>query len=128
MLSISLFIVRIDKYTLILTYMSYFNILISGFGGGMIRGLIGFLKHQYSYKNVKFEIPYFLTMIFLSGIIGTLVAITVKETGMVFLGGYFTPALAFIIGYAGGDFIENIYKIILKKPSLYSLPGEEDEK
>jgi len=31
----------------------------------------------------------------------------------------FTPALAFILGHAGGDFIENIYKIIIKKSSLY---------
>ena len=104
--------------------MYYFYILIAGFGGGMVRGLIGFVKHQYSYKNVKFELSYFLTMIFLSGAAGTLVAMAVKETGITFLGDYLTPALAFIIGYAGGDFIENIYKVILKKSSLYP-EGEE---
>jgi len=99
----------------------YLSILIAGFGGGVLRGLVGFIKHQFSYKNVEFKIPYFLTMIFLSGIIGLLTAIVIKETGITFLGlDYLTPALAFIIGYAGGDFLENIYKIIVKKPSLYS--------
>ena len=57
-------------------------------------------------------------MSFLSGIIGVLVAASTKELGMTFFGGYFTSAMAFIIGYAGGDFIENIYKVIIKKPSL----------
>ena len=104
----------------------YLIILISGFGGGMVRGLVGFIKHQFSYKNVKFEVPYFLTMCFLSGAIGVLTAVAIKELGLTFFGGYFTPAMAFIIGYAGGDFIENIYKIIIKKPSLYSFPKEKE--
>jgi hypothetical protein len=98
--------------------MDYFSILIASFGGGVIRGLMGFIKHQFSYKNVKFELNYFLAMIFISGVIGLLAAIGIKEIGFTLFGG-FTPALAFIIGYAGGDFIENIYKIIIKKSSLY---------
>lgn len=91
----------------------------------MIRGLVGFVKHQYSYKNVKFELPYFFTMMFISGVIGFLTAVTVKEMGLTFLGlDYLSPPLALVIGYAGGDFLENIYKIIIKKPSLYSFPQE----
>ena len=97
----------------------YLQILIAGFGGGMVRGLVGFVKHQFSYKNVGFDIPYFFTMMFISGVIGVLCAGAVKELGFEFLGS-FTPALGFIVGYAGGDFIENIYKIITKKSSLYS--------
>lgn len=98
----------------------YISIIIAGFGGGALRGLVGFIKHQYSYKNVEFRLPYFLTMMFLSGVVGLLTAVAIKETGITFLGlNYLTPALAFIIGYAGGDFLENIYKIIVKKPSLY---------
>jgi len=31
---------------------------------------------------------------------------------------------AFVTGYAGGDFLENVYKIIIKKPSLYSFPED----
>ncbi|MCD6086104.1 hypothetical protein J7J37_00915 [bacterium] len=29
------------------------------FGGGVVRGLVGFIKHQYSYKNVSFNLAYF---------------------------------------------------------------------
>jgi len=88
--------------------MDYLIILIAGFGGGVIRGLVGYIKHQYSYKNVGFNTPYFFTMMFLSGIIGVLTAVAVKELG--------SSAVAFVAGYAGGDFLENIYKIIIKKP------------
>lgn len=103
----------------------YISILIAGFGGGAIRGLVGFIKHQYSYKNVGFHLPYFFVMMFLSGIIGLLTAVSVKELGMTFLEvDSISLALSLIVGYAGGDFIENIYKIIVKKPSLYSLPED----
>lgn len=94
-----------------------FSIIIAAFGGGILRGLVGFVKHQLSYKEVKFKLPYFLGMMFVSGVIGSVAAIAIKEIGFTLLGG-FTPALAFIIGYAGGDFIENIYKIIVKKSSF----------
>jgi hypothetical protein len=98
----------------------FISILIAGFGGGMLRGLIGFIKHQFSYKNVGFNLPYFFAMMFISGVVGTLSAIAVNETGITFLElTYLSPALAFIIGYAGGDFLENIYKIIIKKSDLY---------
>ena len=104
----------------------YLVILIASFGGGVVRGLVGFIKHQYSYKNVKFEVNYFLTMVFLSGVIGVLSAAAIKELGLNFSGlSYLPPAMAFIIGYAGGDFLENVYKIIVKKPSLYSFPEEK---
>jgi hypothetical protein len=97
----------------------YLYIFIAAFGGGAVRGLVGFVKHQFAYKNVKFDISYFLGMMFLSGIIGLLSAAAVKETGMKFLNsGSFSPALAFVIGYAGGDFLENIYKIVIKKTSF----------
>ena len=101
--------------------MYYLSIFIAGFGGGALRGLVGFIKHQFSYKNVKFQISYFLAMTFISGIVGLMAAIAIKETGINFLGSdYFTPALALIVGYAGGDFLENIYKVIIKRSSLYS--------
>lgn len=93
------------------------SILIAGFGGGAIRGLVGFVKHQYSYKEVKFNVPYFFFMMFLSGIVGVTVASAVNNTGFVFIGSTgLTPALALIVGYAGGDFLENMYKIIMRKP------------
>lgn len=96
--------------------MEYLSILIAGFGGGVLRGLIGYIKHQFAYKNVGFKLPYFFVTAFLSGIIGILSAAAVKELSSSFLElQYFPAALSFVVGYAGGDFIENIYKIIIKK-------------
>ena len=82
-----------------------------------MRGLVGFVKHQFSYKNVPFNLKYFLGMSFISGVIGLLVAMSVKEVGLA-LNGLFTPALSFIVGYAGGDFLDNIYKIIINRSDL----------
>lgn len=96
-----------------------YTILLSGFLGGTVRGLVGFIKHQLSYKNVGFNIKYFTGMTILSGLIGLAAAIAVKEIGLT-LSGSFGPALSFIVGYAGGDFIENIYKIIIKRSLLPS--------
>ena len=96
-----------------------FFIIIAAFGGGVLRGSVGFIKYQFSYKEVKFRPAYFLSMILLSGIVGTVATIAIKEIGFTLLDS-FTPALAFIIGYAGGDFIENVYKIIIKRSSLYA--------
>jgi len=95
----------------------YLEIIIAGFLGGAFRGLVGFIKHQLAYKNVPFNLTYFLGMTFLSGVVGLISVMAIKEIGFT-LEGLFTPALGFIIGYAGGDFIENIYKIIIKKSSL----------
>ncbi|MDD4358734.1 MAG: hypothetical protein PHY30_02885 [Candidatus Pacebacteria bacterium] len=91
----------------------YIQILIAGFGGGLIRGIVGYTKHQYAYKEVKFDVFYFITMIFISGIIGLLVAVSINESGLELEG--ILPAIAFIIGYAGGDFLDNVYKILAKK-------------
>lgn len=92
-------------------------IFIAAFGGGFIRGLVGFIKHQFSYKNVSFKPGYFIGTMFASGIIGLLSVWAIQNVGFTF-DNTFTPALAFIIGYAGGDFLENIYKIIINKFSL----------
>lgn len=94
------------------------QIFIVGFLGGFVRGLVGFIKYQFSYKNVPFRPKYFLAMTFASGLIGTVTAFAIKELGLTLFGN-FTPALAFVVGYAGGDFLENIYKIIIKKSNLY---------
>ncbi len=101
----------------------YLAIFIAGFGGGLVRGLVGFLKYYYSYKSVPFRPLYFFATTFLSGVVGLLTAAAIKEAGVIITDlGPLTPALAFIVGYAGGDFLENIYKIILKKSSLFSKP------
>ena len=106
--------------------MYYFNILLAGFGGGVLRGLVGFIKHQYAYKHVKFSWVYFFLMVLLAGLIGLSAAYIPKSIKMNFLGlTDLSPGLAMVIGYAGGDFIENVYKIIIKKPSLYSFDSEK---
>ena len=99
-----------------------YTILLAGFAGGVIRGLVGYIKYQTSYKNVPFKLWYFLSVVVASGIIGLAAGWLVK--GVVEMDGTLevTKFYSFIAGYAGGDFIENVYKIIAKKPSLYSLP------
>ncbi len=96
--------------------MDYFLILVAGFGGGVVRGLMGYVKHQYSYKNVGFNLPYFITMMFLSGVVGILTAAAVKELASVAISVGFSTAIAFVAGYAGGDFLEGLYKVLIKKP------------
>jgi len=97
------------------------TILLAGFAGGLIRGLVGYVKYQSSYKNVPFKLGYFLAMVLATGIIGLAAGWLVKA--VVALDGTLeiTRFYAFVAGYAGGDFIENVYKIILKKPSIYPL-------
>ena len=98
-------------------------LLIAGAAGGFIRGLVGFIKHQFAYKNVKFESAYFLTMMALSAFIGLVVTWAITASGLQLpIVESINPALAFIIGYAGGDFIENMYKIIVGKATLYPIP------
>ena len=87
----------------------YIPVLVAGFIGGTIRGIFGFVKHQYSYKNVGFKAPYFFLMVFLSGIVGLVASYLITGNAI----------FALIVGYAGGDFIENLFKIITKKESLY---------
>jgi len=88
----------------------------------MVRALFGFFK-QFSYKTPKFEVFYFFVMVFISSIIGLLTAVATKELELNFFGlGEFTPALAFIVGYAEGDFLESVYKIIMKKTSIFEVP------
>ncbi|MDA2922946.1 hypothetical protein MYX07_06815 [Patescibacteria group bacterium AH-259-L07] len=86
-------------------------LLLTGFLGGVIRGLVGFIKHQFSFKDVSFNVYYFFAMMILSGIVGMVIALVINKD----------PLFSFVIGYAGGDFIENVYKTVFKKPSLYPI-------
>ncbi|HXK36076.1 MAG TPA: hypothetical protein VJ553_00655 [Candidatus Paceibacterota bacterium] len=91
-------------------------ILVAGLLGGVIRGVVGFIKHQFSYKNVPFDPSYFAGMMAMSGLVGLVTAVAVEDTGTRFLGvETLSPGMALIAGYAGGDFIENLYKIVFKK-------------
>ena len=97
----------------------YINILIAGFAGGTVRGLVGFIKYQFQFKNTVFRSGYFFGMVALSGIVGLLTTVAVQGSGIPVFGGVANQAIAFIIGYAGGDFIENVYKIIVGKTTIY---------
>lgn len=96
----------------------YISIILAWFGGGAVRSIVGYYKSA-SFENPKFDIKNFLLMIFLSGFIGLIAAVVTKELDISLLGlpGGFTPAVAFLVGYAGGDLLDNLYKIIIKKPA-----------
>jgi hypothetical protein len=95
----------------------YIAIILAGFGGGAVRSVVGYYK-SVSFANPSFDVKNFIVMILLSGFVGLVTAVVKKELDLRILGlsGSFTPAIAFLVGYAGGDFLENIYKIIIKKP------------
>jgi hypothetical protein len=95
-------------------------VLLCGFVGGIVRGLVAYIKRRNSYKEVPFKVRYFIFSVSVSGVVGLLAAWITKDLGIEFLGlPGVTPSLAIIIGYAGGDFIENLFKIITGKTSLY---------
>lgn len=100
-----------------------FSILLSGFFGGVMRGLVGYIKYRSSYKNISFKTGYFVFSVAVSGAVGLLASWVTKDLGIKFLGlPTISPAIAVIIGYAGGDFIENLFKILTGKTSIYELP------
>ena len=95
-------------------------LLVAGGFGGAVRGLMGFVKYRLSYKDVPFKPDYFLGTVGLSAFIGATVAWAIAGSGLKLpLVSQINPALAFIIGYAGGDFIENLYKILVKETSIF---------
>ena len=97
-----------------------FTFFLAGFLGGAIRGVIGIIKYALSYKDVKIKWLYFGGLATVSGFIGLTAAWIAQDMGVVFEGtGAFSPALALIVGYAGGDFLENIFKVLMKKPILF---------
>jgi len=97
---------------------------LAGFAGGAIRGIVGILKYALSYKDIKVKWAYFGSLALVSGLIGMAAAWIVQDTGASFEGiKGFSPAIALIVGYAGGDFFENIFKVLMKKPILFG--GEE---
>jgi hypothetical protein len=55
-----------------------------------------------------------------SGLVGFLSSLAAKESGIVAVA--FIPAFYFIAGYAGGDFLDNMYKLVFKKPEIYNIP------
>ena len=79
------------------------NAAIFGLIGGIVRGVVGFVKSKQHKK--KFNAGYFVFTIAVSAVIGLF-------AGMLMNSDYKISLLA---GYAGIDLIESIYKIGKKK-------------
>ncbi|MFH1705343.1 MAG: hypothetical protein ABH867_00335 [Patescibacteria group bacterium] len=79
----------------------YLIYILAGFLGGIIRGLVGFVKNKTIEKANHFKPQYFLVTILISGIIGAAAGALADTEWQV----------SFLAGYAGTDFIENLYKI-----------------
>ncbi len=94
------------------------QLLICGALGGVARGLLGYSKYVRSYKSVTFNWKYFATTVGTSLVVGAGAVWVIKDSGMSFEGFAVNNAVAVIIGYAGGDAVENIYRAILKKPVI----------
>jgi len=93
---------------------------LAGFAGGIIRGVVGILKYALSYKDVKIKWAYFGSLALVSGLIGMAAAWVIRDMGGSFEGvAGLSPAIALVVGYAGGDFLENIFKVLMKKPILF---------
>ena len=95
-------------------------LLVAGGFGGVVRGLMGFVKHRLSYKDVPFKPDYFLGTVGLSALVGVTVTWALVGSGLKLpLVDQINPALAFIVGYAGGDFLENLYKLLIKETTIF---------
>lgn len=93
-----------------------------GFLGGVIRGVVGLIKYFQSYKDVKIRPWYFGGTVILSGLIGLISSWIAKDMGASFMDVEIIPvSVALVVGYAGGDFIENLFKIITKKSDIFKL-------
>lgn len=100
---------------------------LAGLLGGILRGAVGISKYIRSYKDVKIRPLYFGLSILVSGLAGLLSAWIIKDLGMTFLELSYVPAsIAIIVGYAGGDFLENMFKIITKKPEFFETKSREE--
>ncbi|MEA2092652.1 MAG: hypothetical protein U9P61_01625 [Patescibacteria group bacterium] len=98
------------------------SFLFAGFIGGLLRGGVGLVKYMTSYKDVEIRSYYFTGAVILSGIIGYVAAWVAQDVSGIFLEMETIPiSFAIIAGYAGGDLIENIFKIGMKQPNLFEI-------
>jgi hypothetical protein len=74
--------------------------IIAGFVGGLARGLSSFLKKKKAGSAVKFNYSYFFTTVFFSGVLGGIAGALAESNWKT----------SFLAGYAGIDFLENMYK------------------
>lgn len=80
-------------------------IFIAGFLGGLVRGLMGISKHVRSTGKSRIRMDYMAVTLLSSGGIGLLVGVFVSDD----------VRFALLAGYAGTDFLENLFKIKMRK-------------
>ena len=98
------------------------SFLFAGLIGGLLRGGVGLTKYMTSYKDVEIRPYYFLGSVFLSGVIGYIGAWVASDVANIFFEIKSLPiSFAIIIGYAGGDFLENLFKIATKNPDIFNI-------
>ncbi len=83
------------------------EIFLAGFLGGIIRALVGLSKYMSKTpaKKRKFRTDWLVVSLLSSGGLGLLVGVFIADD----------PKFALLAGYAGTDFIENLFKIKMKK-------------
>ena len=83
------------------------EIFAAGFLGGLIRGIIGISKEirKSPSKRKKLRKDYLLVTLLASGGLGLLVGVFIADD----------IRFALLAGYAGSDFLENLYKIKMRK-------------
>ena len=83
------------------------EIFIAGFLGGIIRALVGLSKYitKTPSKKRKIRTDWLIVSLLTSGGLGLLAGVFIADD----------VRFALLAGYAGTDFIENIFKIKMKK-------------
>ncbi|MBI2315412.1 hypothetical protein HYU93_05165 [Candidatus Daviesbacteria bacterium] len=80
--------------------------IISGLFGGLIRAVVGITKDKsFSPDKFKFQWQYFLVSLLVAAIVGI-------TSGIIGDGDW---RISFLAGYAGTDFLENLYKLKFKE-------------
>ncbi len=99
------------------------SFFIAGLFGGLLRGGMGLFKYTFSYKDIEIRPYYFAGMVLLTGLVGWISAWVARDALQIFLdiNGSLPVSLAVVAGYAGGDFIENVFKILMKEPQLFDI-------
>lgn len=91
--------------------MKFLQLVLAGFIGGLVRGLVGISKKVRSKgpeADVNINHQYLVLTLLSSGGIGLLVGVFLSDD----------VRFALLAGYAGTDFLENAYKIKMRQQNL----------
>jgi len=91
--------------------MKFLQLILAGFVGGLVRGLVGIskkIRDKEPDEKVEISRQYLAITLLSSGGIGLLVGVLVSED----------VRFALLAGYAGTDFLENAYKIKMRQQNL----------